>query len=122
MVKGIKHNAKSDAPSTLESLVRNSQGIITVWNGGSDLTIYGNPTVNHAFRAWHDKLHIEHMATFDLVGEGYIAKLQANALGGVYGDIIMAEIVGQAEYFIKNGIFPVDQVSFVKEYLKGLKG
>jgi hypothetical protein len=32
----------------------------------------------------------------------------------------MAEIVGQLEYFQKHGSFPVDQVEFIKQYMKGI--
>ncbi len=113
-----KHLAKDLAPDTYESLARHS-GIMVVWSGGSDNTIYGDARVNHAFRAWHDALHIKLNVGFDLQGETRVALEQARILGGPWAEIIMAEVVGQAEYFAKHGEFPKNQVEFIVNYLKG---
>jgi hypothetical protein len=92
-----------------------------IWAGASDKTIYNDAGVNHAFRAWHDSLHIKLNAPFTLDGELMVAKAQCLELGSTeLSKFIMAEVMGQAEYFAKHGEFPIDQVTFIKQYLKGL--
>ena len=114
-----KFTAQDNAPDTLESLTRNC-GRLVVWGGGSDRTIYGEASVNHAFRAWHDSLHLRLTAPFTLEGETLVALEQARLCrNDALGDILMAEIVGQAHYFAKYGTFPVDQMAFITAYLKG---
>src|SRR6266404_5349587 len=56
--------ASDYAPSSLESLKEQSLGSLVVWSGASEGTIYGDAKVNHAFRAWHDSLHLKLNATF----------------------------------------------------------
>lgn len=114
-----KHVAKLSAPETFNDLVSNL-GELIVYSGSSDQTIYGSESVNHAFRAWHDSLHISLNAPFTLDGETVVAMEQARLLGGMYGDILIAEVIGQAEYFQTHGTFPVNQTEFVVNYLKGL--
>lgn len=118
-VRGLIYQASDNAPDTFEKLKKYcSTGNLTVWSGGSDNTIYGDVVINHAFRAWHDLGHMILNAPFTLEGEIYVAKWQASQLGDNLGAIIMAEVKGQAEYFAKHGMFPNDQVSFIKQYLK----
>lgn len=113
-----KYEVSAFAPDTFETLNRNV-GKLVVWCGGSDNTIYGDARVNWAFRAWHDSLHLKMQAGFDLEGETRVAYEQARIIGGKYAEILLAEIIGQAEYFKKFGQFPENQVQFIKEYLKG---
>lgn len=115
-----KFEAKDVAPDSLELLIRNSTSTLAVWSGASDSTIYGYASVNHAMRAWHDSLHIKLNAPFTLQGETLVALEQASLLqSDNLGDIIMAEVVGQAEHFAKYGEFPINQTDFIKSYLKG---
>jgi hypothetical protein len=115
------HTAQDYAPATFEALKGQSVGSLVVWAGASDKTIYGDPTVNHAFRAWHDSLHLALNAPFTLQGERIVALEQARLIGGeTFGHIIMAEVVGQAEYFALTGQFPVDQKAFDLKYLQVL--
>lgn len=121
-VKGMSYQVNSIAPATFQELKANSTGILTVWDGASDNTIYGDANVNHAFRAWHDALHLKLNASFTLEGEILVAKEQSRLIGSdLLGDILIAEVKGQAEYFNKHGQFPVNQVEFITNYLKGQK-
>lgn len=116
-----------NAPSSLASLKARSKrdGIITVSSLHSERTIYGDPEVNIAARAWHDACHILANAGFDDAGERAVCALQQSQLATVYGDassllfrrIIEAEVVGQIEYKAQHGDFPVDQRGFVLDYL-----
>lgn len=116
---GITFEARDSAPSTFEELRRACQPKrLTVWAGASDATIYGDPATNHAFRAWHDAIHLMLNAPFTPDGEAYVARFQANQVGDLAGRVIWAEIVGQAQYLEKYGEFPADQVAFVREYLR----
>lgn len=114
-----KFEAKDMAPHSYETLKLASVSGLVVWAGASEGTIYGCPTVNHAFRAWHDSLHLKLNAPFTLEGEARVAREQARILGGdVHGAVILGEIVGQAEHFAKFGEFPTDQMAFMLQYLK----
>jgi len=115
-----KYTVSDHAPDTFERLVRSSNSGLVVWAGASDNTIYGDASVNHAFRAWHDSLHLKLNSDFTLQGELVVAMEQARIIGGQYADIIMAEIKGQAEYLTKHGQFPTNQLEFMRNYLKGV--
>lgn len=117
------------APSTYEDLLDwyNKTRRISVWSGGSEKTIFGDREVNYAFRAWHDYHHIRLRAPFTAEGERAVLIAQQNDILTLYGysdktmhwlDILNAEIIGQREYEDINGVFPDDQMEFVKSYLK----
>lgn len=118
------HTARSVAPSTFLDLVRCRD--LIVWDGASDHSIYGDPRVNHAFRAWHDTCHLLGGHDFTLRGEHDAAELQIRQMLGLYPrapklwlGIIRAEVTGQAEFFARTGAFPVNQAAFVADYLRG---
>lgn len=96
-------NVSDRAPSTFADIMRQGDPL-TVWSGASDGTIYADPAVNWAFRAWHDATHIAGRYDFTLAGETATCEAQ-----------IRAEIVGQAQYAAAHGHFPVDQAAFVQE-------
>lgn len=109
------------APQTMAELVQCERMI--VWAGGSDHTIYADPAVNWAFRAWHDTAHLAHIErhTFDLDGEALACELQILQLRRRFenmperwAQILRAEIIGQAQYLERTGAFPVDQYDFIK--------
>jgi len=109
-----------NAPNSFETLKSGSTSGLVVWAGASDNTIYGDASVNHAFRAWHDGLHLKLNAPFTFDGEKTVGLEQARLIGGdTMGLIIMAEVIGQVEYLNKYGMFPVDQNRFLASYLKG---
>jgi len=116
------------APQTYDELIRDIEhhGIITVWSDASERTIYGDPEVNFAFRAWHDWCHWRGRHDFSPEGENATAKMQYAHLLTLYGDtprtrswqrIVEAEIVGQALHLSEHGAFPWDQYAFIVAYL-----
>lgn len=115
------HYATPDAPDTLDKLRAAAAlgGPLPVFDGGCDETIYSRPEVNHAFRAWHDSLHLLHGAAFDLEGERALA-LEHDRLAEVAGlgledrQALWCDLWGQAVYAANHdGAFPEDQAAFV---------
>lgn len=118
MASKLVFEAKDIAPNTYADLRANT-GSLVVFAGASDSTIYGDPYVNWCFRAFHDYLHISMNAEFSLEGEILVAREHARLIGSDgLGDILMAEVKGQVEYFAKHGAFPVNQYEFIAGYLK----
>lgn len=115
----LVYNVDDIAPNSFEELMRNT-GTIKVWSGASDNTIFHDPAINHAFRAWHDYCHKLLNADFSLQGELLVAQYQANILGvnKLHGDLIMIEVYQQAKHFYDTGVFPIDQVAFTTKLLK----
>lgn len=106
-----------NAPGTFDALMASTSSPLIVWSGASQDTIYGDASVNHAFRAWHDSIHIKQCLPFTLEGEAAVARIQANEIGGQYADIILAEIDAQAQYFSLHGKFPEHQLNFMLKVL-----
>lgn len=131
---GIGYRAVEEAPSTLQGL-REAVGdprtwaeglevVIPVWSGKSDRTIWSSPDMNHAFRAWHDYHHLILGEEMDHAGEVACAlhaldELRNAALpdGDRLGDILWAELWGQALHFERFGVFPEDQAGFVGTFV-----
>lgn len=118
-----------DAWSHPEEVPMLHDGTLLVWSGASDLTIYGDARVNYAFRAWHDRAHIAGRFGFTLAGERAACEWQIAEALRLFPRIpasvlrlIRAEVIGQAEHFAEHGTFPLDQVSFVKDYANILGG
>lgn len=104
---------------TFDRLKFQSVSSLVVWSGGSNATVYGDPAINHAFRAWHDSLHLKLGLDFSLESEIAVATEQSRLLhNDGLARLIMAEVKGQAEYFAKHSQFPDNQVEFVTNYLK----
>lgn len=117
----------SAAPNSLEELramETRLNGACEVWDGASEGTIWGEPAVNYAFRAWHDAVHLKTGAAFTLAGEIAVAHAQIaeifrlyrreKALASALAFAVAAEVIGQASYFEKNGQFPDDQIYFAR--------
>lgn len=95
-------------------------GKIHIWTGESDNTIFGDPKINHYFRAWHDYIHITNGYGYDFVGESITANIQCSQLPQhlqFERELILCEIVGQAQYFMKQGEFLKNQRNFTVNYL-----
>src|SRR5208337_2128711 len=116
------------APETYEELVAllDAGGRMLVYSGGSERTIYGDPEVNFAFRAWHDWCHWRGRYDFSHEGERAACAMQGDHLVTLYGAspqtlrwrrILQAEIIGQRDYFDQHGAFPQDPRTFVAAYL-----
>ncbi len=117
-----------DAAHTFETLKAHldAGGRLVVWSGGSQATVYGDPHVNYAFRAWHDWCHWRGNHDFSLEGEVATCEMQCRQLIARFGDtertrcwcdIIRAEIIGQGIYYHRHKRFPEDQRAFVGEYV-----
>lgn len=114
--------ARDHAPDTLPDILAHP-GI--VYAGGSDRTIYGDPHVNHAFRAWHDHVHAANLFDFTLAGEVATCEAQIAIMLRAFplaplcwSRIIRSEVICQAHYYEKTGQFPPDQVSFIRATLE----
>ena len=116
------------APSSLDSLRCHvaATGRILVWSGESDRTIFADPEVNWAFRAWHDWCHLTHGLEFTTQDEVKVALVQMGHIRTLYGHdkradrfcaLIDAEVIGQIVYQQQHGEFPHDQMTFTREYL-----
>ncbi len=99
---------------------------VTIYTGGSEHTIFGEPEINWDFRAWHEWTHYILRQPFTLDGELAVAHRQCEDLARVYGheartarwqQLIMAEVYGQALYYKRNGRFPIAQSMFDQTYL-----
>jgi hypothetical protein len=123
------YEVADDAPDTYETLRAHLDLTkqMKVWSGGSENTIYADKEVNWAFRAWHDWCHYNGRHAFTVIGERAVFEMQKLHLLLLYGDcpqthrwidILRAEVIGQQEYFYKNGHYPHNQRIFVEIYLK----
>lgn len=123
------HIALAKAPGTREELEA-TRGAVKrpVWNGASETTIFPSARLNFAFRAWHDKCHLDGNYDFTLSGEMETCAMQAAQLRMALGEypptliahcmaLLEAEVIGQARYFERNGQFPIDQRAFVVAYM-----
>lgn len=132
------HYATSDAPNNWPALrrwydVARAQGFpreriaMPVYNGGCDTSIYGDAETNHAFRAWHDYLHCANDYGFSREHEikvGLIHMQQARRAGLPQSDLdmLIADTIGQIEYYYARGCYVDNQARFVAAVLRdGLK-
>lgn len=94
-----------------------SQGLV-IWSGASESTIFNDSSVNHAFRAIHDNKHLETGLGFNPADEIKLGNLQAKSSQCPYiAEILRIEVAEQAAYYLSNGIFVADQISFMKSKL-----
>ena len=101
-------------------------GRVCVWNGASDKTIFADPEVNYAFRAWHDSKHIVGKFLFTREGELNCLAMQKTDVLAIYDGrtadffcrLLDAEIRGQFDYQERHGGFPIDQIGFACTYLE----
>jgi hypothetical protein len=115
----IELTAESRDCDSLEKITNyyNRTGIVMVWTGASENTIFGNEMVNFKFRAWHDLIHITGQHAFDAKGERAVMEEQQRQ-APEFKDLIECEVIGQVEYFEATGKFPDNQIEFAKQYLK----
>lgn len=116
------------APETFTELVQQYGlfGKISVRKDNSDRTIFSEPKYNQAFRAWHDWTHLTYMLDFTFEHEKQTCWHQQSRLLSLYGtngrtkfwcSLIEADVIGQAEYEARHGMFPEDQKGFVQAYI-----
>lgn len=82
------YDVSDAAPETYEELIAHldAGGRMLVYSGGSEQTIYGDPEVNFAFRAWHDWCHWQGRYDFSHEGEHAACAMQGEHLVTVYGE------------------------------------
>jgi hypothetical protein len=118
-----------DAPSTYKALkVHLDAGKrLVVYDGGCEGTIYANPKVNHALRAWHDWSHWKGGHDFSVEGETGAFNTQRQHLIDLYGEneqtrrwtlLLHADIVGFRLYYERHKRFVDDQRGFIEAYMK----
>ena len=118
-----------DAPSTYTALKAHldaGKGLV-VYDGGCAGTIYANPAVNHAFRAWNDWSHWRGDHDFSVEGECAVFAMQRRYLLDLYGnnpqtrrwiEILRAEVIGQRLFYERHKRFVDDQRGFIEAYLQ----
>jgi len=117
MAKDLNYTVKSQAPSTELDLF-NSPSLV-IWSGESHNTIYQDKTVNWAFRAIHDAMHLKTRLDFSPEQEIEMGRIQASKIGSdIVAKLFYIEIAGQAEHYLKTGQFVQDQVKFTLDALK----
>jgi hypothetical protein len=117
-----------NAPSTYRQLKEHLDAgkTMVVAHEGSNNTIFADPHINFAFRAWHDWCHWKGEYDFSLYGESATYCMQLDQLLAVYGnnwrtrqwsDYLKAEVIGQRQYYEKYKAYIDDQRSFVAAYV-----
>lgn len=99
---------------------------LLIYSGGSGSTIFADPSVNHAFRAWHDYTHYTCGYDFSTVGEMFTCNQQITDIINVFGaevaqeciPYLAVEIIGQRLYFKKYGGYISDQRAFALAYMQ----
>mgnify|MGYP001814785098 CR=1 FL=1 len=95
-------------------------GEIHVWTGASDKTIFGDPTINHKFRAWNDYIHLTNNLGYDAIGESIVCDIQKEQLPDNFifeRELLHIEVAGQIHYHALNHAFVEDQRQFTIDYL-----
>ena len=117
------------APHTFDELksLLDADKRLVVYSGGSSSTIYADPQVNYAFRAWHDWSHWTGNHDLSFEGEIAVCRQQQAHLFELYNDteqtrrwckLVCAEIIGQATYHLCYKRFPNNQRGFVEAFLE----
>ncbi len=116
----IQYRVDSNAPGT-QADVFNQSSELVIWNGASDNTIFNDPIVNYAFRAIHDKSHIDTGLGFNALHEIELGRIQASKIeSDLLRELVYIEVSGQAEYYLINGVFIKDQRQFTLNRLKAV--
>jgi hypothetical protein len=136
MPDGYDVTDDSTVCDTLDKVKRHHRktGRIMVWTGESEQSIFGQASVNHAFRAWHDYVHVLYDLPFTKAGEHRVMRIQqthVDTLGGfeftpeeknLFYKLLECEVDGQLEHLIKTGEFVKDQRAFATTYMENNHG
>lgn len=114
----LKYSVKDIAPNTFVDLKASPS--LVIWSGESDKTIFSDKTVNWAFRALHDALHLKTGLGFSPESEIELGRIQASQYVGFMSNLVYIETAGQAEHYLKTGRFVLDQVEFTLTELRKL--
>jgi len=84
------------------------------------------PEVNYTFRAWHDWCHWQGDFDFSLYGECATCNMQIEHVRSFFGvndqtdgwaRLLIAEVIGQRQYFERYRSYIADQRAFAHAYL-----
>lgn len=120
------HRVDENGPANWEELqARRGEKVMPINPQSSENSIYSNQKTNIAFRAWHDKLHLDLNAGFDHDGELKVAlehQRQAKAAGLNAEDrhALWADTWETFKHHEDTGNFPSEPRSFVAEHMKSL--
>lgn len=112
-----------DIKGTLNRYVEHfrSTGKIQVWSGGGcENTIFGDPYYNLIGRCFHEFHHVNFKLGYDFASESIVASLQASVLPTEFifeKELILIDILGQAQYYSLHREFLKNQRLFVVEYM-----
>lgn len=120
-----RFTAPANAPDTYKALMRwwkknnYSYSGIPIRTDGCENSIYGSPAGNRAFRAWHDKLHLEFGLDFSLRDELVVSDLQvrqARQLGFSEMGLLMLtyDTKGQVLWYYEHGEYIKNQAGYVE--------
>jgi hypothetical protein len=116
----LKYIVKPLAPSTYADLKLQGTSQV-IWSGGSEATIFGDATVNYAFRAIHDALHLATGLGFTVEQEIELARIHAaRCSNSLLADLVWIEVAEQAKALAATGSFIDNQLSFTLTKLRQL--
>ena len=122
MTQGWRGVDDAKAPQSLTDMIaaENTRPFAyPVSHDNCETTIYqdcpdGGQSVNMAFRAWHDALHIIRQLDTNTLDEVEIGMIHVDAIVGEHEKaIILCDTVGQSMYYDRFNSFPTDQARFV---------
>lgn len=125
------HYATPEAPETYLELCEYYPALVSgdpipVQSEGCEFSIYSQESINQAWRAYHDGIHLLHQLNFSLDDEVETCEVQvrhmqeyANEYGFTDEDYaaVRADVIGQAMYYDKYKEFVRDQAAFVQSCL-----
>lgn len=119
------YDVETYAPTNLSQLVAHYKawGKVAVSSLHSEKTVFSEPSVNYAFRAWHDWHHIRLNAEFTRGGEIRVHWAMRDDMRrtGIECERVLAllecENIGQLDYWERFGTPPDDQRAFACGYL-----
>jgi len=136
----IKHTTEGVAFATAKTTTNNWEkfkaeverdGFITISTEGCENTIYSSPGMNVYARLWHDITHLRLQADFTVAGEDMVTDAQEHSLKlwmvqqgydprviEHAGNVLHADIMGQADYYQKyNRFVPYQRVFVMNRFL-----
>ena len=124
----ITYAAVETAPETLPGLnaawreARRTGLPFPVWAGASENTIYLRPEDNHAFRFWHDSMHVRYLLDTSLADELRVAQYHVDFVAGLYGKdspeaaLMAVDTAGQALYYMVHGEHVPNQLQYARAH------
>lgn len=123
-----RHHPACDAPNSWTALKAwgydaKPGDSMPVYDGGSDKTIYTHARYNYAFRAWHDKIHLDSGLGFNKLAEVMVSNIhvrQARRAMIMFNlteedfKALRYDVAGQVLYYYRYNEYVNDQAAFVQ--------